>query len=77
MKIKAFTLLSILISIFGVGFSNNFLPISTLDGQYSCSETSNIYLNEDSNNDDVADYWLYLRNNFRLFLESPLSNYNA
>lgn len=74
---KLLILSTISLSLFGIWFSANFLPVSTLDTQYTCGEKSKMYLSEDSDANGLSDYWLYLRNNFRLFQEQPLQNYSA
>lgn len=71
-----FTLLFATILSLGYLSAQNFLPVGTLSTMNFCSEVGKLYLDEDNDADGIPDYFLYLRNNFRLFAENP-ATYNA
>jgi hypothetical protein len=77
MKQKTKLLTTIFLGIFlSLGYlaAQNFLPAEPLDEFNYCSEEADMYLNEDNDEDELPDYFLYLRSNFRLFKESPVEN---
>lgn len=70
--IKQVLMLMLLVVLSVAGSSALFFPISSLNApNRSCSVNSKIYLNQDSDTDNIPDYYLYLRSNFRIPEQNP------
>ena len=68
-------LASILANIGYASRSNNLIPVEELYSEVSCDNISKLYLNEDNDEDGLADIFFYLNSNF--ILNGTIQNHTA